>query len=67
MVQMNIRVPEVMRSSVDKRARSLGIPQGEWVRRALAFALDQPIGSPVAQRPQRRPEASRPIRSGDLR
>jgi hypothetical protein len=49
-VQMNVRLPHGLVTTIDLRRNALGLSRDEWVRRALTFALLDPDGSPRAIR-----------------
>lgn len=47
-VQMNVRIPEALRDTIDLRRATLGLTRDEWVKRACTWALMQPPGSSQA-------------------
>lgn len=46
-VQANVRVRRSMKDAVKERAESVDCTRDEWIRRALEWALRQPIGTKV--------------------
>ena len=45
-MQMNVRVPATMKVAIETRRRLIGVSRDEWVRRALTWALQAPVGTP---------------------
>jgi metal-responsive CopG/Arc/MetJ family transcriptional regulator len=61
-VQMNVRLPRNLVTTLDARRATLGLTRDEWVRRAITYALLQPSGTPQAVRSM----ATRSVRANTI-
>jgi metal-responsive CopG/Arc/MetJ family transcriptional regulator len=64
MITISLRLPDTLVKEADRRARELGIPRAEYMRRALATLNAQMV---ARQRRQRLMEASRRVRGESMR